>query len=92
MNVSNLTEIQELALPLFKKFNIKQAAIFGSFARNEHTAKSDVDLLIDFLGKYDLLDLVGLKQDLEVILGRKVDLVTMKSISYNNNEFGKMMF
>jgi predicted nucleotidyltransferase len=88
MNVSNLTEIQKLAKPLFKQFNIKQAAVFGSFARNDSTKKSDVDFIIDFLGKYDFLDLIGLKQDLEATLGRKVDLVTLKSIS-NNNTFGK---
>jgi predicted nucleotidyltransferase len=89
MNVSNLTEIQELAKPLFKKFNLKQAAVFGSFARNEQTKKSDIDLVIDFFGKYDLLDLVGLKQDLEKIFNSKVDLVTLKSISDKDNIFGQ---
>ncbi len=55
MSVSSLKEIQELAKPLFEQFNLKQAAVFGSFARNEHTNQSDIDLIVDFRGTYDLL-------------------------------------
>jgi len=89
MNVSNLKEIQILAQPLFERFKVKQAAVFGSFARNEHKEKSDVDFLVDFSDTYDLLDLIGLKQELEEILERKVDLITLRSITGQGNEFGE---
>jgi predicted nucleotidyltransferase len=87
MNITNWHDIQTLAIPLFDRFNIRKAAVFGSFARNENTQQSDVDLLVDFTGSYDLFDLVGLKQELEVILNRKVDLLTFKSLL--NEEFDK---
>jgi len=56
-------------------------AIFGSFARGEEHANSDVDILIDFNGQVDLLELIGIEQELSELLGFKVDLVTMRSVN-----------
>lgn len=91
MAVSNIEEIISLAQPLFEQFNIKNAAIFGSFARNQNKAESDVDLLVDFWDAYDLLDIIGLKQELEAVLDRKVDLVTLRSILDKKDEFGAVI-
>lgn len=55
-------------------------AVFGSYARNEQHACSDIDLLIDFKSTVHLLDLIGLEQELEEKLGVKVDLVTLQSL------------
>jgi predicted nucleotidyltransferase len=56
-------------------------AIFGSFARGEEHVNSDVDILIDFNGQVDLLELIGIEQELSELLGFKVDLVTMRSVN-----------
>lgn len=63
------------------KYNPVFIGIFGSYARNEQTDKSDLDLLVDFDTKINLLELIGLEQELSEILGIKVDLVTMKSVN-----------
>lgn len=55
--------------------------VFGSYARNEQTAMSDIDLLVDFDAPVNLLDLIGLEQDLTRLLGVKVDLVTRRSLN-----------
>jgi predicted nucleotidyltransferase len=55
--------------------------VFGSAARGEDTAESDLDLLVEFTESKSLLDLVGLEQEFEDALGRKVDLVTVASLS-----------
>lgn len=57
--------------------------VFGSVARGEATADSDIDLLID----YDLERITpwfpaGLMLDLEKLLNRKVDVVSEKSLHY----------
>lgn len=55
-------------------------AIFGSYARGDFHADSDLDLLIDVDTGATLLDLVGLQQFLEDRLGCKVDVVTRRSL------------
>lgn len=55
--------------------------VFGSAARGEDTEESDIDLLVEFTEPKSLLDLVGLEQEFEDALGRKVDLVTTGSLS-----------
>jgi len=61
-------------------FNVR---IFGSVARGEETENSDIDFLIDYdLSKISPWFPVGLIEDLEQILNRKVDVVTAKSLHY----------
>jgi predicted nucleotidyltransferase len=73
--------IKKKVLPILKRHSVKRAAIFGSFARGEAKAKSDVDILIEYRSKNkSLFDLVDLKSELENSLDRKVDLITYNSI------------
>lgn len=55
-------------------------AIFGSHARGEAHAGSDVDLLVDFDEGVNLFDMIGLEQFLEDKLGCKVDVVPRSSL------------
>jgi|TARA_Y100000592_G_C5434960_1_gene300262 predicted nucleotidyltransferase len=55
--------------------------VFGSYARGEQNEKSDLDILIDFETKVDLLELIGLEQELSEMLGVRVDLVTRRSLN-----------
>lgn len=72
--------IIEQMIPLFKSYGIKKAALFGSTARGQNTADSDVDLIVSFGKKYDLWDIVGLKQDLEDALHIPFDIITYESL------------
>ncbi len=79
--------IKKKILPILKKHAVKRAAVFGSFARGEAKAKSDVDLLIEYKSKRkSLFDLVDLKLDLEETLDRKVDVITYNSIYWRIRE------
>ena len=53
--------------------------IFGSWARGEGDEASDIDLLVDLEPGRSLLDLGGLWWDLNLLLSRKVDVITEKS-------------
>lgn len=55
-------------------------AVFGSVARGDADANSDIDLLVDFGKGSSLLDLVGLEEELEAVLGRPVDVVALGSL------------
>ncbi len=57
--------------------------IFGSVARGEEQEDSDIDFLIDYdLAKISSWFPIGLIQDLESLLNRKVDVVTSKSLHH----------
>lgn len=79
-NKSNLKKITPQIVETLKKNKIKKASIFGSFARGEDNKNSDVDVLIETKKGMSLFGFVGIKLELEDKLGRKVDLVTYKSL------------
>jgi len=68
-------------LALASRHHATRIRIFGSVARGEDKPGSDIDLLVDFAPEASLLDLVGLQQDAEALLGRQVDVVTPDGVS-----------
>jgi hypothetical protein len=58
----------------------RNVRLFGSAARGEARPDSDIDVLVEFEPGRTLLDRIGLMQDLEDLLGRKVDVVTEKAL------------
>ena len=72
-------EIEQLAkhiIPLLRDGGVIEASVFGSFARGEDKFDSDLDLLVRYKENVSLLDVSGLKFELEKLLGIKVDLVS----------------
>ena len=77
----NLVEIKNKVAPILQEYGIKKASVFGSFSREENQSDSDVDLLVELgkpLGLFAYSKLIRL---MEESLGRKVDLVTNKSLN-----------
>src|SRR5216683_1860335 len=58
-----------------RRHGISDVRVFGSVARGDEGADSDVDLLVDLAPERTLLDLIGFKQDADAILGRSVDAI-----------------
>jgi len=75
-----LEEIKVKIIPVLRRYDVRKAAIFGSFVKGEQRKDSDIDILVEFKGEKSLLDLAGLKIELEEILGRKVDVLTYNSL------------
>lgn len=59
----------------------RNVRVFGSIARGEARPNSDIDLLVEMEPGRSLLDLVGLWQDLEDLLGSHVDVLSDGGIS-----------
>lgn len=76
----DIKTIRSRSLPVLRRYGVRKAAIFGSFARGENRKKSDVDMLIDPPSTMGLLALIGLQQDLEERLKREVDVVTYNGL------------
>ena len=66
---------------LLKFYKVKSVAIFGSYAKGKPSAGSDVDFLVEFEKGADLLDQVGLKNDLEKLIRKPVDVATPRGLS-----------
>lgn len=65
-----------------KNYGVEQLGIFGSFAKDEMTPNSDVDLLVEFNKEKKTYDnFFELSDFLEGLLKRKVELVTPQSLS-----------
>ena len=64
---------------LFERFSIKNLAIFGSYARNEQRADSDLDMLVEFDAPVGI-EFIDLADQLESILEVRVDLVSRTGI------------
>lgn len=78
--------IEEQIVPVLMRHDVAHAAIFGSFARGTQGDSSDIDLLVEFRGKKSLLDLVGLRLDLEDVMGRPIDVVTYRALNSRMRE------
>jgi hypothetical protein len=64
-----------------ERFGVRSASLFGSRARDEANAASDLDLLVRMEAGRSLLDLVGFKLAVQELLGIRVDVVTESGLS-----------
>ena len=74
-----LGDKREQILELARQYGVSNVRVFGSVAREEARADSDVDLLVDVAPGVDI-GFLGLWVDLEELLARPVDLVTERSL------------
>jgi hypothetical protein len=64
---------------LFERFRVSRIGVFGSFARGEQTEGSDIDILVEFSEPIGW-EFTDLQAFLENVLGRKVDLATVRAL------------
>ena len=80
--VYTVSEIESIIRPIAEKFGLKAVYLFGSYARNEATENSDIDLLVDTTGTQirSLFSLGALYCELEDALQKKLDLITVSAL------------
>ncbi|MCA1586962.1 MAG: nucleotidyltransferase family protein [Acidobacteria bacterium] len=76
----DLRQKRDDILRIAAQYGARNLRVFGSVARGEDRADSDVDLLVDMDPDRSLLDIVGFGQDLEELLDRRVDVLTGASL------------
>jgi len=82
MNLSQLIQQKRRQIiEIAQGHGARNVRLFGSVARGDDTEASDLDLLIEMEPGRSLLDIIAIKQDLEELLGCKVDVVTEAAIS-----------
>lgn len=85
--VYTLEELKKRIVPVAEKYQLQAVYIFGSYARNEATEDSDVDVLIDREGSIVKgIVMGGLYNDLCESLGKQVDLVTTYALTQDGKK------
>ena len=80
--VYTVSELQNILSPIFQQNGVKQAILFGSYAKGVATAKSDIDLLVD--SGLRGLAFFGLLEDVSVAIDAPVDLLDVSQIEKNS--------
>jgi predicted nucleotidyltransferase len=85
--LDRITIPQDKIISFCKNWGITKFAVFGSVLRDDFASDSDIDILVTFRPdvKYGFADLAAMERELEVILGREVDLGTRRSVEEDPN-------
>lgn len=84
-HVYSIDEIRKIIAPIAKLHGVDKVFLFGSYARGDATAASDIDLCVDAPKLRGLFALGGLYADLEDALQKNIDVVTTGSLKYNKD-------
>ena len=75
-----LAALRKAKNDLGNQYHVKSIALFGSYSRGDHTANSDVDILVDFEEPVSGLKFVQLAEDLETYVGLPADVVPADAV------------
>ena len=78
--IYTINEIKEKLFPIFNAIPVEKAILFGSYAKENPTRTSDVDILIDSKGKIRGIDFFGVLEDIKEALSVPVDLIEASQI------------
>ena len=79
--MQSLIEKRHALLALAARYRATNIRVFGSTARDEETATSDVDLLVDMPADASLYDLIEMTMEIESLLGRRADVLTERALN-----------
>ena len=89
MTINNLKIPEERLRRICEKYLIKELAVFGSALRGDFKEDSDIDLLYIFYddAEQSLFSKVRVKEELEKLFGRSVDLISRRAIENSRNAY-----
>ncbi len=85
--VKELNIPKEKIVDFCRRWKITEFALFGSVLREDFSPESDVDVLVSFApdARWSLLDHVEMQDELKIIFGRNVDLISKRGIERSRN-------
>ena len=87
IELQNILQILRLHHPeLQKKYPIGRLGVFGSYARGEAKEQSDIDIAVEITGPMGL-NFVAMANEIETLLGKKTDVVPLRSIKLQYQQF-----
>jgi len=80
--VYSIPEIKSILMPIFIRYAVNKAILFGSYGKESATETSDVDLLVD--SGLRGLEFIGLSEDVREALDKEVDIFDVAHIEPNS--------
>lgn len=84
-------ELFSVVSSLLTKYNAKLAILFGSYARKEADAKSDIDLVVDGGAAFNPTDIFALADDLHRATGKDVDVYEISEINVGTDFYDTIL-
>ena len=89
--ILSINEIQRIVRPFAEKYHISEVYIFGSYARNEATAKSDIDFLV-FGGKeFKLTSIFAFAEELRRAIDKDIDVFEINEVNTDSSFYQTIM-
>ena len=82
VSLDDIRRKRDVILHIAARHGARNVRVFGSFVRGEATEQSDLDLLVHMEQDRSLLDRIGMINDMEDLLGRKVDVVNDQALHH----------
>ncbi|MCD8375289.1 MAG: nucleotidyltransferase domain-containing protein [Oscillospiraceae bacterium] len=76
----NIDELRSIIAPVARRYGVQRVILFGSYARGEATAQSDVDLLVFGGSGFRATQIFALSEDLRAALNTKVDVYEIREL------------
>ena len=81
MNELTKTEVEAMIRSLLRKYHAEYALLFGSYARDEATADSDIDVLVIGGEKFRAKDIFAFGEDLRQMTNKNVDAFELREVN-----------
>lgn len=81
-HIFSIPELKNILTPIFIKYDIVRASVFGSYARGEAAPGSDINLLIYITEDFELEDYIGFKSEVENTVGKDIDILEYRCINH----------
>ena len=89
--ILSLADIKQVVKPLAEKYKISEVYIFGSYARNEATAESDIDFLV-FGGKeFKLTSIFAFAEELRIAIQKEIDVFEINEVNKDSSFYETIM-
>ena len=79
--VYSIDELRSMVVPLLAKYGMEQASVFGSYARGEADASSDIDVLLVGRPGFSALGVFGVAEELYRVSGKHVDVYEISELN-----------
>ena len=79
--MAQVTRFDDKIISFMRQHGAEKIGVFGSYARNEASPNSDLDLMVWFKEQKSLLGVIRIERELSELLGVKIDLLTEQAVS-----------